>query len=297
LRNSKANEPKNTVIVYGNCQAEAVCVALQKDPLASKLLSIVYSSSFDNPNGMGAEVADEDIADCVLLYEQHDPRTFPYRDRLPENCYIVEFPAVDLNLLWPFNCVNPYNAPDPPVFPFGRFPYGDRVIVAAIDQDVPPDEILDYYLNGWDQYKPDLDRLLALESARLDARDTPCDIRMAPYVMENFRKHRLFWAINHPANTLLEEIVERLLNECGRINPTLADADIASTLATYFGPYGPLGAVSIPIHPRVAEHFSLEWYNLNDKFRSWDGALYSYTEYFDAMIRESYAVKRASQPA
>lgn len=279
------------MIVYGDCQAEAVAAVLGKDPSISNRLRVVYSRSYDHPVEGRSRLPDKVVADCAVLCEQHDPQGFRQRENLPEDCFTVKFPALDLNVLWPFNCPNPFNAPEPPVFPFGRFPYGDRVIVAAIDKGLPPGEILDCYLNRWNDYKPDLERLLLLERARVSARDTHCDVKMAERVLGQFEKRRLFWAINHPTNVLLEELIEGILGACGRINPLFVDADIASTLTNHFGPTGPLGAVNIPVHPRVAEHLRLEWYAPNETFRTWDGTRYSYEGYLEAMIAQSYALK------
>lgn len=286
-----------TLIVYGDCQAEATARVLEKDPVVSKRARVIYSRSYEHPVEERQEVDPAEVARCAILFEQHDPSGFRQREQLPANCHIVRFPALDCNLLWPFSCPNPYNEPEPPAFPFGRFPYGDRIIVAAIDKGMPPGEILDYYLNGYQDYKMDLDHLLRLETARIRNRETGCQVKMADRVLERYRSERLFWAINHPTNALLEDLIEQLLHYCGPADPLLIDANPRQTLAAYFGPQGPLGAASIPIHPEVAAHFGLGWYDPKQRFRTWDGSHFSYEGYFEAMIRCSYRVKELRQPA
>ncbi|HET9393790.1 MAG TPA: WcbI family polysaccharide biosynthesis putative acetyltransferase [Candidatus Rubrimentiphilum sp.] len=286
-----------TMIVHGDCQAEAVAAVLGRDPVVSERFRVIYSRSYDHPVEGRGNLPPADVSSCAVLCEQHDPIGFRQQALLPANCFTVKFPALDLNLLWPFNCVNPYNVPEPPLFPFGRFPYGDRVIVAKIDEGMPPAEIVKFYLERWDDYKLDLERLRSLEYARINARDTRCDIKMAGQVAERFALRQLFWAVNHPTNPLLEELIAQILRACERIDPQLVDADVSSTLATYFGPLGPLGAVSIPVHPKVAEYFELEWYDPRATYRNWDGSTFSYTEYFEALVRFSYANKTARLPA
>ena len=288
--------PRRTSIVHGNCQAEAITVVLDKDPIVSSILKIVYSRSYIHPVEGKWKQRQRDVARCAVLYEQHDPEGFPKRAALPENCITVQFPSLDLNVLWPFTCANPYNRPEPPDFPFGRFPYGDRVIIAAIDQGMKAADIADYYLNGWDRFKVDLDRLLAIDTARLNARDQHCQVRMAPYIVENFSKKRLFWTVDHPTTTVLEELVEELLKASGRVDPHLADADIASTLALYFGARGPLGHTDVPIHPHIAEHFGLAWYDPQENVRLWDGNELSLEDYVIAMVNHAQAVKEERQP-
>lgn len=286
-----------TLIVYGDCQAEATARVLERDPVVSKRARVIYSRSYEHPVEERQEIDRSDVARCAILCEQHDPSGFRQRDQLPADCHIVRFPALDCNLLWPFNCPNPYNEPEPPVYPFGRFPYGDRVIVAAIDQGLPPDDILDYYLNRYEEYKIDLDHLLRLETARIRNREATCEVKMADKILERYTKERLFWAINHPTNALLEDLIEQLLYYCGPADPLLIDADPGQTLSAYFGPQGPLGAASIPIHPEVAKHFGLTWYDPKQRFRTWDGSTYSYEQYFETMIRYAYRVKALRQPA
>lgn len=285
------------LIVYGNCQADAITLALRKDAAVSNLYDVSYYRSFDHPTEGAMPLDDAVVARCSLLCEQQDWQPFGRHDVLPADCVTVKFPSADLNVLWPFNCVNPYNAPEPPAFPFGRYAYGDRAIINAIDRGMGPDDVLEYYLNGWDDYKVDLGRLLKLEQARLAARDARCDVKIGEFVLARFRKERLFWTINHPTTVLIREVIERLLHACGKVQPALEDADMEATLAAHFPPAGPLGVVGVPIHPKVAEHLELEWYDPNERYRSWDGQTYSYVEYVEGMIRSAFEVRAAGTAA
>jgi Polysaccharide biosynthesis enzyme WcbI len=282
---------KRSLILYGNCQADAMTSTLRLEPIVSGFYDVAYFRSFDHPSEGRMSFDDRITRRCELLWEQHDPQTFPQTGLLPRDCLSVKFPAADFNLLWPFNCVNPYNAPEPPTYPFGRYAYGDRVIANAIDRGMNPDDILEYYLNAWDDYKVDLDRLLQLETARINARDARCDVKIGDFVLKRFRKERLFWTVNHPTPVLLRELIERLLQFSDPVQPVLADADVVTTLSTHFRPEGPLGIVGIPIHPKVAEHLELEWYDPNERYHSWDGKTYSYVEYFEGMIRQAIRVR------
>lgn len=286
-----------SLILYGNCQADAMTSTLRADAVVPNFYGIYYFRSFDHPTE-GATSFDERVTRrCGLLWEQHDPQAYPQAQLLPANAVVVRFPAADLNLLWPFNCVNPFNAPEPPTFPFGRYAYGDRIISQAIERGMNADDILDYYLNGWDDYKIDLDRLLQLETARIKARDARCEVKIGDFVLERFRKQRLFWTVNHPTSVLLAELIERLLHASERAQPALKDAEVAQTLREKFRPEGPLGVVGVPIHPKIAEHFELEWYDPNERYHSWDGKTYSYVEYYEGMIRQALRVRQEGTAA
>lgn len=282
-----------SLIVYGNCQAEAVASILRTDPATAERFRVVYLRSFDHPSDGRDELRAEDAGDCAVLWEQHDPIAFPYRDGLPADCTTVRFPAIDFNLLWPFNCPNPYDDPEPPIFPFGRFPYGDRIIIDAIDKAMPPEEIVPYYLSGWSRYGMDLDRLFQIESARLVARDTHCDIKMSDFILGRFRRERLFWTPNHPTSALLRELIHRLLDVSAPREPLLETLDLDATIAWRFIPEGPLGVVSVPVHPKVAAHFGLDWYDAGKRHQGFGGVAYSSAEYFEAMVQRACAVKRS----
>lgn len=282
---------ERTIIVYGNCQAEAVVALMNRYSGLAGRYRVLYLRSFEHPTEGWQQLSPEEIARCAVLLEQHDPRAFPYVEALPEDCSRLKFPAVDFNLLWPFNRVNPYNEPETPELPFGSFPYGDRMIVDAIERGVPGPQVLADYLEQWDEYNLDLDRLLALEDARLLARDARCDIKLGAYVLTTFRSIRLFWTVNHPTMDLLLEVTAQLLNGAFPNAPRVSRSILGKELVPVFGERGPLGAISVPIHPRVAEHFGLTWYDPRERFRAFDGTQYTYEEYFRAMIDLSLSRK------
>jgi hypothetical protein len=291
-----------SVIIYGNCQAEAIVAVLQRNPMLSQLFRFVYVRSFVHPSDAPAELPPEDLADCVLIAEQHDPRPFPYRDRLPADVAAVTFPSVDCNLLWPFNTPNLYDAPEPPEFPFGRFPYGDRIIAGCIQKGMSASEILEYYMDGWDDYKLDMARLRQLEMARMQARDAHCTVKMSEYVFDNIPKRRLYWTSNHPAPVLLTELTVRLVRACFNENAQIeAQADIQGTIAAFFGPRGPLGVIGVPIHPRVAEFLELEWYDPKERLPYYGDRTMTYRQYFQnlivASLRRKHALATASLTA
>ncbi len=283
-----------TAIVYGNCQGEAIASTLKADAHIAALLKTVYLRSFENPLLGASTLPQRIVGSAVLLWEQHDLVRFPHAAGLRADVLALTFPSMDSNLLFPFTVGNPYDIADRE-FPHGRFHYADRAIIRAIDRGMNRDDVLEYYLTRWDDYKIDLDRLAQIEAARTQARDGHCDVRIGDVIGANMRTRRLFWTTNHPTPFLLGALVERLLAASESLAPSLADADIEATMVGYFGEKGPLGAVSTPIHPRVAEHLGLEWYDPNERYPIWDGTLCSYEEYYAAMIDWSFRVREMTR--
>ena len=286
--------PKASLIIYGNCQAEAVHAYLNRYPPVADRFDVLYLRSFEHPSEGWQELDVRETQRCSVLLEQHDRRDFPYREYLPAGALTVRFPSMDFNALWPFNRVNPYNVPEPPDFPFGRFPYGDQIIVSLIDKGLSADAVLTLYINNWHDYAPDLDRLYKLEAGRLAARDAHCEIKMGRYITENFRRRRLFWTVNHPTSALMGELIVQLANVALSNAQVVKHSDIDAVRGVYF-PSDPLGAINVPVHPRVAQHFGLRWYNPGERYPSHGGKTYSYRSYFQTMIATSILLKEAAQ--
>jgi hypothetical protein len=286
-----------TIIVYGNCQAEFFSGLLQSELTARDAHRVIYRRSFDHPFEEQPDLVREDLESCSLVFEQHDRARFPERGLLPATCPTIIFPSLDTVLFWPFQAMNPYDKLDPPVFPWGHFPYADRIILGCIDKGMAPDEILRYYLDDWDAYKPDLDRLFEVEKARLSARDRGCHVKVADYFLQNFREKRLFWTVNHPAKEMTAELYRRLLKAGSTFEPVLGEIGDDAITRTFDAEYM-LENISVPIHPKVAEHFKLGWYDAERDLHTFSAAPpISYLEYFSELVRWSLAVKQEKQEA
>lgn len=265
---------KQNILAYGGQQAEAVALVLGRIPSLAAHAAVSYTS----------DAAEGDLlAACtVLLLEEGVPA--PAKHVLGKRCRVVTFPALDFYALWPFNCVNPHNKPEPPLFPFGRFPYGDSFVQSCIDRQIPADRIIALYSGpAWDASWPDLDRLFQSESLRLAAKDARCSVRLGSYILKHFRRERLFTAVHSPTDVLFTQLVARLLDAGLPAGPRVSNAEIASVLAG-LGTRDLLGALAVPIHPKVAEHFGLVWYDAGDLYNYFDIENLTYEEYFRQMI-------------
>ena len=280
------------IVVYGNCQAERIVTVLGWLPAITERFRIVYYSSFERPPGTEiAEATPQDLAECALFVgHPNDPARPIDRGTLPADCAVVTFPPLDFNALWPFTIHNLYDAPEPGR-PWGAFPYGDRIVSACLEEGRNAQEALDYCLTGWDSYKPNLERLFHIETLRLRARDAQCDIKMGEYVLGRFREQNLFWTRNHPTGLVMRELAVRVIAACSVLVPVLANIQ-PQHLEPYTPPEWPFGAMQVPIHPKVAEFFGLQWYNAAQRYRMYETE-YTYAEYFAELIRHAVALRAA----
>jgi hypothetical protein len=301
---SKVRELMRTLIVYGRSQADAVSLLLNYAPHISASFRICYVSAFDELPSVGVPMvaseiaAPEDVVSAALLFEQRGRNSFPLRHLLPADCVTVTFPSIEFNLLWPLSCTNPFNDEGNPEFPFGHYPYGDRVIVEGVQHGLDADEILAHYFSVGAAYLPNMDHFYRIELARLTALEAPCDVKMADFAFASMRTERLFWTYNHPAMPPLRELIRRLLQHAGAFYPELLAPEIDESIAGWYQPEGPLNMMRVPIHPGIVEHWGLDWCRMPD-----DAAAYGYAnnpmnyrDYFADMVHRSISVRDAEGP-
>lgn len=269
------------LLIYGNCQADVIAMLLARSPIA-EFLEIAYLPSFDHPV-FSRQLRDDVLERCTILWEQRDYVPFPYANRLAGRARSTIFPALDLNVLWPYTIKNPYNRPDPPRFPSGPFHYGDRIVVDALREGLDQEAALERALSAWDHHPVDLDRLLDIERARLRERDMHCDIRFADRTLERFRTERSFFTRDHPTLSLLLDVIARLIERTCAFEPRMTRVNLSVARNSFL--QEPLGEMVIPIHPAIAEHFGLTWYEPVDM-----------RPYFVEMIRHGISVRDACTP-
>ncbi len=278
-----------TLAVYGNSQAEAIALVLRSLPVISKRCKVVYVAD----EGAAAGSLDSALSTCSQVWEQQVSKPLDGRVKLPKKVKRLRFPTLELHLLWPFNCINPFNKADPVLFPFGRFPYGDSFMVSCVRNGIAAELVLQYYLPAqWPSTWPNLDRLFQSETTRLSSVDTRNDVKIGSFILKYFRKKRLFWAVNVPSNVLLAEVIYRLLHASLGTEHLCERKEIEEALF-YFGPRDLLGGVSVPVHPLVAKHFNLEWYRTDDRYGCPADQAFTFEEYFTEMLRDAASFEAA----
>ncbi|MGO9744376.1 MAG: WcbI family polysaccharide biosynthesis putative acetyltransferase [Roseiarcus sp.] len=265
------------IVVYGNCQAGVYADLLTK--VCPREEPVRYIMNFAHPTEAGVGLDEAEKASVRLILRQTEVREMPQFEQLKElsqTIPMLRFAALDFNVLWPFNFMDPRNVSEPPDFPFGRFPYGDRIVVELLREGSSGDDLWREYQTRSVAKMPNLDRLLEVEAKRLEARDADSDFKIACYVLNNFRSQQLFWTLNHPSGLLLGKQFGDLLSATFA---TLGVAkDGAEMAAKMFATYEPFGAHHVPIHPEAAKRLGLTWYVEGIKFKYLDGRSFTFEE-------------------
>ncbi len=287
---------KETLLLYGNCQAAALAHIFSSDPTVTAAYDVRYYPSFDDRAPGSKELTAGVVASIGLFIKQFDPVPFPYANLIPSAVPTLTFPSIDLHLLWPLSVQNVYNDQPTPDRPWGRFPMGDRVILDCVERGLGVADTLAYYERSSISHLPELNRYAAMERARLQMRETKCDVAMSDYVFERFWRENLFWTFNHPTMGLLRELTHRLLSVASDRGYPLPGATLDRTLDT-LGSDGPLAFLRVPIHPHIVEHFGMDWYR-HESGRDFGLRMQAPTttdEYFRDMTQSAIDIRDARQ--
>lgn len=274
---------KPSLIVFGNCQADWVARAFQTVPEIRQRYDVAFLPSFQTP-GLTPPRAEPDLLDrCELLLEQRGAwDRFPWGHALPPSTRSVTFPALAFEAQWPLTTFSdPRNVPDLPHYPYGRFPYGDRLIAQWLREGVARDQILDRYLSSSIHDVEDLARIEELSMVRMELADAQCDIAMADFVIARFRTEPLFYTCNHARPPLLSALALRVL-EASDLGVDVREASRATQ--AFLERERPLANIQVPIHPEVADALRLEWYSPDLRYGCFELADVSYEDYWRAFV-------------
>jgi len=268
------------LVVYGDAQASVIADVLNALPAVTGRATVAYVDA-------GAVKRDA-VPRCDILLEQTpgEPGT---PDGTPAAASVhVRFPELKLGTLWPFNCVNPFNRPDPPGFPHGRFPHGDSFLLSCLAQGVPRADALRLYAGPWNPSWPDLDALFTGETERLTALDAQNDVPIGATILEQFRTRRLFLAPHSPSDVLLSQLITQLLARAFPGEPAIAQADVPGVFSR-LGSRDCFGGFALPIHPGVARYARLTWYDPNARYTYFDREQLTARTYYERFIDDALA--------
>lgn len=267
---------KAAVIVFGNCVTYFV-----RDALLQLLPHHEYDiiHMLDHPDPMrraAVKIDDETLKRCVFLVDQRTRwRRFPYLERLPPSCQRISLPVLAFQTFWPLEAEDARNTPAPPEFPYGKYPYGDRLVLRLRGKGVKTEDI-------WKEYRQtdlntivDLDRLHPLVMNRVSAMDSECDIQVGPFIEKHFLDVRLFWASDHPTRFLAAPLVDRAISALGVPCPPGKTAQLVSDIFDNFHQ---------PIHPQVIEHFGLTVVDPTTRYHYHDDTWLTFEEYMQRYI-------------
>ena len=236
------------LIVAGNCQASFIAKLLAANPAVTDRYKVVSFRNF-RPGDQG-ELTEHNLRNCGVLLEQiaHRAPELPQKALLPKWTKVIRFPIVWFNSLWPSYTRDDRNPPK------GEgeqiWPYGDRLILDALGKGMSPTDAVKQWFETDVAARVDLDRFHEINAAKARELDTRAEVKLGAYVLDNFRREKLFASHNHPYFPMFEVMRDRIY-EAMDLPPGQEDMQLASS-----GMYD----THVPIHPSVARHFGLQWW-------------------------------------
>lgn len=283
---------KPTFVIYGNCQAGVLGEATKFIPEIHDHFEVVYYRSFDHPTE-GKQSFDPDVmARCRYFWCQVDNAVgSPFDGETHPEMKKVVFPSVDLGMLWPFQTHDPIFTSEPD-YPFGMFPYGDRLLVKLAEANVPPNEVIEQFNQLWVDQRFNFDRYLDIEMHRLIKREQGAHVRMAAWVLSHFRTDRLLWAYNHPTKTTFRTLLNRVMAatfpEASDLNHAIYN--VGDRIFDSFDPFSV--SHQPPIHGQVADKLGLAWWSPDDLYYFHNDIKISAQDFVEKYVAER--IKRQS---
>jgi hypothetical protein len=285
------------VLVYGNCQAGAAARFVRGAPALAALLDVEWWLEGTTQLMFAGGDVHARLPDCDLLFAQVGTwQTGASQAPVPPGCEVVFFPPLSLQCLWPLHVYDLLTLkPEPPAYPYGRYPYGDRRAISLMDAGDDVDEVMRRYLG--EDISEGLSRFYEITKARQEMLDEKCHTDFSRVIYDQFRERPLFRTIKHPGDLLMRKVVALLVEAAGGTwTPLEAPRDKeryrvaipgcgASDLEVERGYWDLDPTVNVPIHPQVIRHFGLTWvteqtvYRHNDQYVTFEQYLRSYVTY------------------
>ena len=260
---------KRKVVFFGNCQARQLsevyrlhlavdrddqvffanvqCVLTSKEEVIRALreADAVVSQIFDFPTKVDAET-------------------------LRPGC--VSFPSVVAGFYWPYANQVHVRTPKGEINPLYPGQLGDRFLNGLIIKGIDPRSALETYLNLDVAKVAGLDRLFELSMQNQRNRDNKCGFHVASLFEQHYRNEHLFLTSDHPNLLVFKAIARQVYAMVG-----ISDARIEEALGRLS--VSPFPKEALPIHPKVIEHFRLNFVSNETRYPFYQEGRLSFEEF------------------
>ncbi|MGA3399258.1 MAG: WcbI family polysaccharide biosynthesis putative acetyltransferase [Acetobacteraceae bacterium] len=272
------------LIVAGNHLARQMAEVMSALPILRQRVACHFVNT-DQGRG-AAPPPTEALQSAALCWEQsggnNGAEWSGLRGMLPADCDVRRFAAPRMKALWPFLDADPRLVFEAGLYPGGRYPYGDRIGASLAYLQLPDDIMQLSYQSMTEKEMPDLDALFAADRAAWRQLDATHDVKVAEFIVENFRRYRLFFAPPDPTGDLLRHMIMQLVTGSpieALCDPAKLRRELDFLLTGYLG-----RREELPIHPHVARRFGLAWWQPGMRYR-WHSNHWTFEEHALRYIR------------
>lgn len=270
---------------------------LLKIPFFNRQYDVIWDRNFEHvalpPQKM---LSQSQLENCAFLIEQigNTDKSFAQKQMLPADCMQIKFPYLKFESLWPsIDYRDPRNKPEPPKYPFGRFPQGDKLVTDMIRKNIPRHIIFEEYKKINILEHVDITIFHQSEMTKIRTIDDKCDIKIYNYISDNFRNERLFYMFAHPVPKALKKILLDILGLAGfldngkRNKVGTNDANeksLRTAVETCFNIPANYSNIQVPIHPQICKYFNLSWAHAKSKYHYYDFGELTFWEYMKLYV-------------
>lgn len=271
---------KKIAIVAGSCQIVAFCDILREVKSFTDEYVVLRFPTHNWKSRYALKSISylKNICDLYLcMKHEDDDLMFFSKEELPEGCRVVTLPYAVMRLYWPQikgnwrNMGNEFFLKSTETKQHGPFEIGDMNINRMIKEGKDVEEIVetltseDFYTDQ--QIKDHID--MALRT--LEFAEEGCDIRILPYIRENFTQKMLYRDMTHMQPALICEMVRQVLRYLGMDASEIDDMQRRGVEIPIYKEFSE-HCTEIPIYPSVAKHMGMEW---AEKNALWDVRFYN----------------------
>lgn len=239
----------HSIVVHGNCNCQAYAAALEEILPAADYEVRYY------PNHTGEFIPDAVIGHCdTYIYQFLSPKTWrayaseTFLAALPAKAKTLRVPIYSFLPLWPFHHVRPDSYPRSDDYPYGLYPYGDTKLTAFAERYGDWESVYKAYVDFDPEREVDFDALLERHYRYYNGEANGRDINVYNLIMDNLQRPFLFNTVNHPAQFLLEYVLQRILSFLDVTPP--ADYVPYPSMFDFY---------QVPLHPAIARRFACDY--------------------------------------
>jgi hypothetical protein len=272
---------KPTIVVYGNCNAEALVQFLGMLTPLGESHEIIWARSYGDTSLRLPGVENDPLARCEHLWVQHDEQNpMVYKGRTPDSCRILRFPPCNSGVLWPYQYRDPLPVAPDAARPEGDFPYGDEILTRlSEDPAITPANVFEAYQEQI--YAAHIATALEVNMRQMDERDQACDVAISDFFWKKWRSQPLQMTFNHPRRAFVEEVLRQLMEAA---MPSLA-AKARAKAAGWPATYEPFDNFETPVAPAVAQAHQLQWWTPDRRYLFW-GKTVTMDEYLGLYLED-----------
>lgn len=226
-------------LVYSNCQGIGIWKALLCIPWIAEKYELCYHANYVPTNNVKLM---RDVSEADVILYQPLAATEDILKMAKKDAVVISFPYIYCNWLWPFY-IN--QTKDGAIFYDGGIIRNLRMVSSKR-------QLLEWFHEGKIDFELQRRQEESLQTLRNKEEHTL--IKVADYILENYKSKRLFHMTNHPSHHIYIHCANQVLRALGWNETVPEDASIGEYNDCKFW----------PIHPYVTKYFQLT-YGDNDR--------------------------------